>query len=186
MIHFTSDLHINHANVIKYSQRPYSSVEEMNEAIVNEWNRVVKPTDTVYNLGDFAFMPYEAFKKILYRFNGIIHLILGNHDKMIIQHREDLLKQGKIRSIQHYLELKTEGQFIVLFHFALRTWNRKHYDSIHLFGHSHNALDPFDRSVDVGVDSTQITSEYRPVSMPEVLAYMSKRTNGTTDRHVED
>jgi calcineurin-like phosphoesterase family protein len=79
MIYFTSDLHIWHANVIKYCTRPYSSVEEMNEMLVKNWNDTVGPDDTVYCLGDFsmAARPVETFTP---RLNGTKYLIPGNHD----------------------------------------------------------------------------------------------------------
>jgi calcineurin-like phosphoesterase family protein len=78
-IWFTSDPHFFHANVIKYCDRPYASVEEMNEALIANWNSVVKPEDTIYCLGDFslAYRPVELFTR---RLNGIKVLIPGNHD----------------------------------------------------------------------------------------------------------
>lgn len=79
MIFFTSDLHFWHANVIKYCGRPYSSVEEMNEAMVTNWNAVVGPDDEVYCLGDFslAIRPVELYSR---RLNGRKYLVPGNHD----------------------------------------------------------------------------------------------------------
>lgn len=79
MIYFTSDPHFYHSNIIKYCNRPYSSVEEMNEALVTNWNSIVKPEDTVYCLGDFslAIRPVELYSAQL---NGTKYLVPGNHD----------------------------------------------------------------------------------------------------------
>lgn len=186
MIHFTSDTHWGHKNIIKYSNRPFKDVEEMNEALIKNWNERVAQDDTVYHLGDFAFLPYDALKRTARRLNGTKHLILGNHDKTIIQSQTDLLKSGTFNSIQNYAEISYNGQFIVLFHYGQRVWNKSHRGSIMLYGHSHGSLPPFGKSVDVGVDSKEITHEYRPVTADEVLAYMSKREFVAVDHHGDD
>ncbi len=180
---FISDTHFGHKNIIRYSNRPFSSVEDMNEALIQNWNALVKPDDVVWHNGDFAFMPYSDFKSLIWRLNGHINVILGNHDKMIIQHRADLLKHGKIESIQNYAELKTAGKMFVLFHYGQRVWNKSHHGSIHLYGHSHGSLPPHGKSVDVGVDCKEITHEYRPVSLDEVVKYMETRTQEVVDHH---
>ena len=81
-IFLTSDLHINHANILKYEpeSRPFETIEEMNEAIINNWNSVVSEEDTVYILGDFFMGKWTEIEKILPRFKGKIILIRGNHD----------------------------------------------------------------------------------------------------------
>lgn len=181
---FISDTHFGHANIIKYSNRPFKDVDEMNEMMIQEWNKLVKPTDEVYHNGDFAFLQLPKLKTLLWRLNGILHLQLGNHDKEIIKHRADLLKHGKFASIVHYRELKTPGNpMIVLFHYGQRVWNKSHHGSIMLYGHSHGSLPPHGLSVDVGVDCKEITHEYRPIHLDEVLKYMSKRTQVVVDHH---
>ncbi len=76
----TSDSHFQHSKIIEYGSRPFSSVEEMDEALVERWNSVVKPGDKVYHLGDVYFGSAETFKSIISRLNGQKRLILGNHD----------------------------------------------------------------------------------------------------------
>lgn len=186
MIHFVSDTHWGHANIIKYSNRPFNSVEEMNEALIQNWNERVGQYDIVYHLGDFAFLPYDALKRTARRLNGTKHLILGNHDKTIIQSQNDLLSSGTFASIQNYVELRHAGEFFCLFHYGQRVWNKSHRGSIHLYGHSHGSLPPFGKSVDVGVDCKEITADYRPVSVDEVIAYMKKREFVAVDHHGDD
>jgi calcineurin-like phosphoesterase family protein len=194
---FISDTHFGHANIIKYSNRPFLNVDDMNDKMIKEWNKLVKPGDLVYHMGDFAFMPYHTFKGFLWNLNGNIHLMLGNHDKMITEHKDELLKQGKFASIQHYRELKASGKTLILFHYGQRVWNKSHHDSIHLYGHSHGSLPPFGKSVDVGVDCKEIVcaagpqgkkdaSEYRPIHLDEVLDYMDKRKPEVVDHHGEE
>jgi calcineurin-like phosphoesterase family protein len=181
---FTSDTHWGHTNIIKYSSRPFKDVDEMNEKMLQEWNKLVKPGDIVHHNGDVAFMPYPKLKSYLWRCNGNIEVVLGNHDKEVIKNRADLLKQGKITSIVHYNELKLPGcPMIVLFHYGQRVWNKSHHGSIHLYGHSHGSLPPHGLSVDIGVDSKEITPEYRPIHLDEILAYMKKRQPAVVDHH---
>ena len=179
MKHFVSDTHFGHANVLNYSNRPFTSVQEMNEAMILPWNKHVAPNDEVYHLGDFAFMGIEPFRHLLGRLNGKIHVVLGNHDDVIRKNATSLIADGLLSSVQYYKELRHEGHHFMLFHFAGRTWNKAQYDSIHLFGHTHGYLAPRGKSVDVGVDDKNITTEYRPVSIDEVIAFMADRPRHT-------
>lgn len=173
---FTSDTHFGHEKIIKYSNRPFQNVQEMDEALIQNWNRLVGPRDTVWHLGDFSFLKFSDLQKLLPRLNGDIHLVLGNHDqKRIIPHTRELLSQGKIKSIQSYAEIEYGEHFFCLFHYGQRVWNRSHYGSFHLYGHSHGGLPPHGKSVDVGVDCREITDEYRPVTIDEVITYLSAR-----------
>ncbi len=103
MTHFTSDLHIYHNNVIKYCARPYSSVEEMNEMLVKNWNDVVSPDDAVYCLGDFsmAFRPVETFTC---RLNGTKYLIPGNHDFCHSYHKKSRKEEYRTEWIKKYAD----------------------------------------------------------------------------------
>lgn len=79
---FISDTHFFHANIIKYCNRPFASVEEMNEKLIENWNNVVGKDDLVWHLGDFVFGKDKIgrSKEILSRLNGKVNLVLGNHD----------------------------------------------------------------------------------------------------------
>jgi calcineurin-like phosphoesterase family protein len=113
-------------------------------------------------------------------------VVLGNHDQVITYNRRELLQEGLLSSIQNYAEVKAQRKLIVLFHYGQRVWNRSHHGSIHLYGHSHGSLPPFGLSVDVGVDSKEITEEYRPVSFDEVVKYMASRKSEVVDHHGKD
>lgn len=69
-VFFTSDTHYHHARVIHYSKRPFESVDEMGEALIANWNAVVRPGDLVYHLGDFAFCDAARAVVIAKRLNG--------------------------------------------------------------------------------------------------------------------
>lgn len=77
---FTSDTHFNHTNILQYCNRPFKTIDQMNETIITNWNRVVGPDDVIFHLGDFCLGGAEEWNKILNRLNGRIYLVLGNHD----------------------------------------------------------------------------------------------------------
>ena len=78
---FTADTHFGHKNIIKYCNRPFASLDEMNETLIENWNKVVSLEDTVYILGDFAYCSKTSVEDFLKRLNGEKHLISGNHER---------------------------------------------------------------------------------------------------------
>lgn len=183
MLWFTSDQHYFHDKIRFYSKRPFLSVEDMNEALIKNWNAVVKPNDEVWDLGDFSFGDYEKTVSVLKRLNGRHNFVMGNHDKVITKNKEELLKSGLLISIQDYKEIKYENKTLILFHFPIKSWNKKHHGSIHCFGHVHSSMPAFAKSVDVGIDNKEITSEYRPISFDELVEFMDKREDIVVDHH---
>lgn len=163
-IFFTSDLHFGHANIIRYCNRPFSSIEEMNEQLIQNWNSTVQPNDTIYILGDVFFCPVDEAVEILTRLNGIKKLVLGNHDKII--RNQTILKTFFSAILPDLHEDKIDGINVVMCHYPLLTWNRAHHGSFMLHGHCHNNI-PFDgksRRMDVGVDA----QGYMPVSWSQI------------------
>jgi len=196
MIHFTSDTHYGHKNIIRFmpeSRGMYSCTEEMNEALVNNWNANVNKDDTVYNLGDVSFSTNKQTMGYLSRLNGTIIIILGNHDKRLKgvgPLADDLINSGIVKEIHNgYHEAALNGKNFVLNHFAQRVWNKANHGAIHLYGHSHGNLPGLGKSVDVGVDSKEMaafTGDYmRPYTIEEVIAYMEKRKLYLPDHHKE-
>lgn len=182
--YFTSDNHWFHRRIIEYSNRPFNSVEHMTEEMIARWNGQVNRDDTVYHLGDFAFGKIEQIESVLSRLNGIKHFINGNHDKEVKKNRQRLLAGG-VASIKDYDEIYVNNQFIVLFHYGCRVWNKSHHGSWLLYGHSHGSLPPFGKSVDVGSDAPFITgkAEYRPFSFYEIKEFMDKQISEKVDHH---
>ncbi len=167
MIWFTSDTHFGHKNILQYCERPFDSIEEHDEALIQNWNDRVHKGDVVYHLGDFALCSQDKAREIAGRLNGNIYLLLGNHDKGI-KGMEDMFVW-----VRHYHEVKTKGDYrkICLLHYAQRVWNGSHRGTYHLYGHSHGDLDDHGYSTDVGVDRWS----YGPVSLEEIEAYMEEK-----------
>jgi calcineurin-like phosphoesterase family protein len=131
---FTSDTHFLHKNIIKYCDRPFSSIEEMDEQIISNWNKKISNDDIVYFLGDFIFTrDYEIFKKYSQKLNGKKICIYGNHDIFSI---DDYINAGWISVYQLY-DCIIDGIKIVMCHYPLMSWNNSINGSIMLHGHEH-------------------------------------------------
>lgn len=170
-IWFTADHHFGHANIIKYANRPFFSVEEMDMVMTREWNARVKPGDTVYHVGDFALGNHAPY---LAKLVGQKRLIVGNHD------HSNQYKRAAWATVDSMLAITVEDTPIVLCHYGLRVWNRSHYGALHFYGHSHGTLPGDSQCLDVGVDCFG----FKPVSLTEIrerLAMQPKR--GNPDHH---
>lgn len=171
---FTSDTHFGHANIIKYSSRPFASAKEMDDTIIHNWNAVVAPGDTVYHLGDFAVGGPEA-DEYLRRLNGNIKFCWGNHDNRLNRAKSRPIDVADIRYIS------VERQEIVLCHYAMKVWDKSHKGAWHLYGHSHGTLpdDPNSLSLDIGMDCHNMF----PLNFYQVKALMAKKTYKSVDHH---
>ncbi len=177
-IWFTSDQHYSHKNIIEYSKRPFADVKEMNEAMVQRWNEVVRPGDLVYSLGDFCLGDEEDAVKYAKRLIGQKYLVYGNHDKRLRKNK-DFNAQWIWQ--KDYAKIEVGNQKIILCHFPFLTWDGSHKGNWNLHGHSHGSLpdDPNALRLDVGVDCW----DYYPVSFEELQKRMSKKEYRPIDHH---
>ena len=186
-IWFTSDTHFGHANVIKYSNRPWAMVNDMNDGIIERWNQFIKPGDTVYHLGDLCLTKrVDVIDEWLGRLNGTIRLIKGNHDDWT--KRFDRLKnKHKIKWIRDYAErtfvVDEKKWKLILCHFPMLFWHNSHHGSIMLHGHCHGNAQHHNvglRRMDVGVDC----NDWRPVLLENIITMMEQvGLNPHHDRH---
>ena len=167
-IYIISDTHFNHTNIIKYCNRPFKDINEMNDAIINNWNKIVKKDDIVYHLGDFFLGSKYDLKNIVDKLNGTIYLIRGNHDRLTVKSYEDcgiiVLKNAPI-TIDEYK--------IMLSHRPLSdTMIRDGYINIH--GHIHekkleniydNKLFSKNKHINVSCDALN----FKPILLNELL-----------------
>ena len=155
MNYYIADPHFGHYNIIKLCNRPFSSVEEMNETMICNWNTVVKPDDDVYVVGDFSFRADNAVE-ILDRLNGRKHLVIGNHDKKNLKNPEFRERFVEIADI---LTVKENGIRIILCHYPMAEWDGMYREAWHFFGHIHNnennaqkIMRTIPKAVNVGVE----------------------------------
>lgn len=133
---YISDLHFGHWNIVRYDNRPFKSIEEMDNALIENWNKVVSNKDMVYILGDISWHDENKTVEIFKQLNGIKVLIRGNHDN--IKGGSELAKC--FTSIQDYAELYLDKKNkVIMSHYPILFWNGQFRNSIHLYGHVHNS-----------------------------------------------
>ena len=167
MIYFTADLHFHHQNIIAHAKRPFSSVEEMDRVLAENWNRRVAPQDEVYILGDLTLEGAAQAAELLWQLNGQKYLVRGNHDRFTGQ--ADFPPEQLVW-VRDYYELCQDHQRLILCHYPFLEWNH----ALHLHGHRHGRPEDNEGNwaagvlrYDVGVDA----NGFAPVSLPEILAF---------------
>lgn len=189
MVHRRSALtNYGHENIIEYAARPFDSVLTMNETMIANHNERVGPDDSVYIIGDFTLKDYTAARAYAERLNGTLYFLPGSHDHWLPVGLRvgdppfPLYLPGPGRRYLlpplYSLEIPSKNGgtryplVVVLCHYAMRVWDRSHYGSLHLFGHSHGRLgcNPIRRSLDVGVDCRG----FKPISLEEVRAILDQ------------
>lgn len=144
MIWFTGDYHLGHARIIEYCNRPFKDVDEMNESIIANHNRVVKPEDAVFFLGDFCFANIRTYWE---RLNGNIIWIEGNHDRRIsfpYRLRNATVRVNGKRAYMTHSEINVTDEI------------RDSVDIV-LVGHSHNTWTFKNKCINVGCDNWKFT-----------------------------
>lgn len=170
MIWFTSDLHLGHEAIIRMCGRPFETVEQMNEILIENFNKKVKKNDTVYILGDLAFkMKVADVNELLLQMNGKKYLCIGNHDK---QYDSKLFEE-----VKEFMQVHLNGESISLMHYPMLQWPNSRRGSIHLHGHLHSSreynLKQREMGIhryDVGVDA----NDFSPVSLQDILEFFER------------
>lgn len=186
----TSDTHLAHEKIVRLSNRPFGTVEEMTEAIVERWNRVVRPDDQVWHLGDVGMGKLAGFAPVLRRLNGRKHLITGNHDEVWPGHREAYRVQRAwlehFDTVQAYGRRRIAGMDVLLSHFPYRGSGdhtpEERYPEYRfpdmgawlVHGHVHGLWAQRGRQINVGVD----VRDFTPVSLDEIAHMMATAPEG--------
>jgi calcineurin-like phosphoesterase family protein len=185
-IWLTADTHFDHANIIRFCDRPFKSVQEMNEIMILNWNQTVMPDDEIHFLGDFCFN-YQKSLDFTSRLNGIKHLTMGNHDPCHPRHKK------KAKSTQAYLdagwasvelhrEFQTEIGKVMVSHLPYEEGNPQFDQRFQEFrlkneglplicGHVHEKWTVRDSMVNCGVD----VWGFKPVTLQTIISLFSKK-----------
>lgn len=178
MEYFISDTHFGHKGALLWNNgkvRPqFKDITEMNETIINNWNSVVNPDDTVYFLGDFAYKVSKIYaEQIFWRLNGHIHLIIGNHDYKIASKLENCFESiSQIKEIT-FKNDKGCDQEIIMCHYPMMSWRHKEKGSWHLHGHTHGSINHLNENIkrlDVSVENW----DYTPISLEKLIEIFNK------------
>lgn len=132
---YISDLHFGHSNILRYDNRPFYSVKEMDECLIENWNSVVSDADRVYILGDVSWYKDDKTAEILRMLKGEKHLIRGNHDR-----RTKAFEEGfqKVKDVDTFFDGEA-GYTVVLNHYPILFWDGQYKNNVHLYGHVHNS-----------------------------------------------
>lgn len=175
MEYFTSDHHFFHKNVLKFEDRPCNTVEEMNELLIERWNKVVSKGDKVHHLGDFSFGSQDQTIDVASRLNGQIVIYKGNHDNKNKLKR--MLKEGVIKEYHLVGDyIKRNGYQLWLTHYPVEIGYRPNMYSIH--GHIHSSPSNYVNHINVGVDSLVFKDKVEfgePISLEALLDEIKKR-----------
>jgi len=167
-IWLTADQHFNHASIIQHCNRPFDSVDAMNAFLVDKWNGIVNDADIVYVLGDFTLDKRVApfwFGCL----KGRIRVVPGGHDTWLSVPCVSASGIPVEVLPPIYVGRIAPGVNAVMCHYPMLTWEQSHYGRIHVHGHSHGAIPPQGRRMDVGVDVTG----YQPI-LGEYVADLMK------------
>lgn len=198
----TSDWHLDHGQdegepvrgIMKHCARPFPHRAAMNAALLANCNRVVRPQDTLYFLGDFCFGPRddEAYLHRLREFRDqiacrTVHFVWGNHDREWLEEEYRRLFQ----TVRHVIQFKAGENLYFCAHYPHISWNRSHRGSRNLYGHHHGKLDtgwrrgvyghsPNVLAMDVGADLfdnvTVRHAAFTPWSIDEIEQVMATKT----------
>lgn len=168
MFYFTADPHFGHENAIRMCNRPFETIEEMNEVLIENWNRRVKGNDTICIVGDLFFRCADP-EAILKRLHGKKRLIVGNHDSSWMS-KFNYAKY--FVSIDSFLQISDGKHSLTLCHYPMLTWkNWSRSSMIHGHIHANTGMDFWplikarENVLNAGVD----INNYAPVTFDELL-----------------
>ena len=163
---FTSDTNFYHDNILKYCNRPFSSVDDMNEKLIKNWNSVVGENDIVWHLGDFCFGRKENVSEILPKLNGKINLVMGNHDRQKVKFYYDV---GFNRVYDRQVLI---NGFYILSHIPLQFLN-DNCPFFNIYGHVHDSP-MYNTWSKCGCCVCIERHDYKPISWKEIQNHIEK------------
>lgn len=167
---YIGDTHFMHEGLLSMQPRPFGSIEEHDEAIIERWNAVVRDRDIVYHLGDFAvklMSRADRVREIFTRLRGRKRLVIGNHDL-----GSDFALHPTLASLpwdeppQFMAFTKDAGCHLVLCHYGIREWQWKRKGGWHFYAHAHGKLPSYGNSRDVGCDMPDV--DFTPRAFEEL------------------
>ena len=129
MIYYTSDLNIGHKNAIRFDNRPFADIDEMEREIISRWNRKVSDDDDIYILGDIFYHYKKDKAEFLRKLNGKLHLIVDNHDYEMLNTGAAL---DRFESVDNLKRIIDDERMVIICHFPIVSWNMKHHGAYHI------------------------------------------------------
>lgn len=169
MNYYIGDTHLGHANIIKHDQRPFSNIDEMDRAIIENWNNRVTNSDNIYIVGDFIYRGEKEPEWYLKQLKGKKHFIIGNHDGAVLKNDKALSYFEEVDKIMYIIDGKNH---ICLCHFPIAEWNGYYKGHYHIYAHIHNNLNDayyFMKKYDRALNAGCMINNYMPVTFNELI-----------------
>lgn len=166
---YTSDLHFGHRNVIRFDNRPFSDITEMDNCLIENWNKKVNNDDHIYVLGDFAYKSELGEEYYLSKLNGIKHLVSGNHDLKLLKNEKALSYFESVDALKVIVE---DHKQITLCHYPIASWLGSMRGSYMLYGHIHisnGEVVKFMRERGNSYNVCTCVNNYEPVTLEELI-----------------
>jgi calcineurin-like phosphoesterase family protein len=164
MIWLIGDTHFFHQNIIKYCDRPFDNVEQMNRTIITNWNKIVSPEDIVFHLGDVILGRKDLLLPIVSQLNGDKRLIRGNHDRDVSDGK--FKEAGFTEIFEKHVCIPESG--VVLSHAPILSYS----GLFNIHAHTHNT-DPTAKYPFYSLDTHKCVSvemtDYMPISIQSIL-----------------
>ena len=169
MIYYIADLHFGHANVIRFDNRPFTDVHEMDRYMIDVWNLRVKDEDQVYIVGDVYLNNSLHIEKYLQQLKGHKHLIKGNHDGKLLMNQKAM---EYFESVNDILQISDGGRRVCLCHYPMAEWPGYYKDGWHIYGHIHNNKNHafyIMKDKERALNAAVAINNYMPVTLDELI-----------------
>jgi len=167
---YIADMHFGHGNIVRFDHRPFADSDEMDHVLIKLWNNRVQSDDTVYIVGDVCYRSGHGAEWYLRQLKGHKILVLGNHDRHILDNPKAL---HYLESVEQIMYVKDGDKDICLCHYPLAEWNGYFQGTWHIYGHIHNnknAAYEFMKTQERALNAGCMINNYTPVSFNELLS----------------
>ena len=168
--YYISDCHFGHENVLRFDNRPFSSVDEMDRVMMEYWKCRVQKEDEVYIIGDFCYRSVRDPVWYLKRLPGKKYLVTGNHDAKTLEYPG---ASDYFEAVDKMMYVNDNGRQICLCHFPMAEWNAYYRESYHIYGHIHNRLSDtclIMRNRRNAFNAAACINNYMPSTLDEIIA----------------
>ena len=158
--------HLGHTKIIGYCNRPFDTVDEQDDKIMKNWNKVVKKNDIVIHLGDFCFGIAKSYTMML---NGKKYLVMGGHD-----YTTRIKKEDGFEEVCDRIDLRLgKSLFITFDHYPMLSWEKSYHGSYLIYAHNHSEQLDIKNAYNAGSDLNNFT----PLLLSDVLEKIDEKKN---------